>query len=123
MLDTDLARNVMNRSIMGAFNPVALAMTRSEITDFILEFHEEIRKSIPDHLVREEDLLTKIIKLLTLWLPVTITHLDDLKSVKLRDIVPMPSKFYPGGVRPDGTRLPNIWLNRQVTRDHLILAI
>ena len=32
MLDKDLARNMTNRSILGAFNPGALAMTESEIT-------------------------------------------------------------------------------------------
>ena len=115
-----LARRALSYSIMGRFNPTALAMSNSELQSFFATHAEEIRDSYPEGTATEEDLLDEVTKLLTRWLRLHLKTRDDLRRVELRQIMVLNKKFYPDHARPAMTRDIQITIGDQVIHKLLV---
>ena len=99
-----MARDYLNRAVLGRFNPTVLVMSDDAIRAFVTEHAPDIRNDIPDSTVTEDDLQEQVIMALSRWLHLDIRDWGHWTEVELKDILYLQKRFYPGGRRPEMSR-------------------
>ena len=75
---------------------------------------EEIREQIQDTRVEENMLEAHVVSALVKWLPLHLDYEEEITEVQLRNILFLPTKHYPGFVRPRGERRQILTIAGQV---------